>query len=289
MRNFIKCALSAAIIGLALPSIAATTWSLTPSDGCADGSSSTNINQAICSAFAGTPVASIQALSTSNGTATVNQTASTVINTYANDNTNSVVNWYSTSWGAGPHSVSSLGAVDNDGKYGMLLLTFSKAVNLTAINIGFNGSDNTSTYGSDISVLAYKGTNAVGFTNRTWGGLVNGSAADGWAAIGNYVNVGTSNNTLPNTPDGTANIATQSAGIFSTAWLIGAYNPLAIPGSTSTYCANDTTSTNCSVTTTPADLFKLASVAGNVPEPGSLALLGAAALGLLSVRRRKQA
>ncbi|MBK8120481.1 MAG: PEP-CTERM sorting domain-containing protein [Sulfuritalea sp.] len=86
------------------------------------------------------------------------------------------------------------------------------------------------------------------------------------------------------------NNAINTANVYSSYWLIGAYNPLA--------------GTDNGFTATGIDYVKLASVTGvvcvggtgpncgtppsQVPEPGSLALVGFALMGMVGLRKRRQ-
>lgn len=148
-------------------------------------------------------------------------------------------------------------AVDNNGRYEMVLLSFSQAVKLTAVKAGWaSGTD------SDITVMAYNGpgTGSGSLNGNTWAGI-----AGAWTSIGNYANVGT--NTT----------AVNAGNTSSSYWLIGAYNNLLINSGWST--GNDYVKL-ASVTTTSG---------GQVPLPGTLALLGLGLLGMVSMRQRPAA
>ena len=151
-------------------------------------------------------------------------------------------------------------AIDNNERYEMVLLSFSQAVKLQSVKMGWTSND------SDISVMAYNGpgTGSSSLSGNTWAGV-----ASAWTSIGNYSDVGT------------ASKAVNGGGVSSSYWLIGAYNPLANPGGGSV--------------TVPSsgnyfDYVKLASVTtspgGSAPLPGTLLLLGTGLLGMLSMRKR---
>jgi hypothetical protein len=191
-------------------------------------------------------------------------------------NTNTI--WYSGGWGInnldGTCSACSTGdagdlastapehAIDNQQRNDMALLTFTQAVQLTGVKLGYADTD------SDISVLAYTGAGNP-TTNGKLAGLTYGElATNGWTVIGNYLNLGTVNTK-----------AVNASNTVSSYWLIGAFNTLATGGTMdSSY-----------------DYVKLTQVTGLIPtrpptvvsEPGSAALFAAALVGMVALRRRQ--
>jgi hypothetical protein len=158
-------------------------------------------------------------------------------------------------------------AVDNQQRYDMALLTFSKPVQLTAMQLGWTYND------SDMTVLAYTGSGAPstlsGALNPTFVGLNYSQLVQkGWTAIGHYANVGTA-----------APMAINALGVVSSYWLIGAYNPLALNP-----VANPAGATSFSATS--YDYVKLSAVMGfaAVPEPNSAALICVALVGFALTR-----
>ena len=157
-------------------------------------------------------------------------------------------------------------SMDSDQRYDAILFSFSTAVTLTGVKLGWWTTD------SDITVLAYTPTGSgdctpssisgTGTSTCKWGSLA------GWTSVGNYSNLATNANTPVN---GGAN---PYSSIY---WIVAAYIPAYGSGWTS-----------------GNDYVKLVSIYGDVgkppgevPEPSSALLFGVAALGLWGARRRQ--
>lgn len=173
-------------------------------------------------------------------------------------------------------------AIDNNQRYEMVLLSFSQAVNLTNVSFGWTGTSDYASQGgdSDYTVMAFQGAAGnQGLAAKTWSSL-----DSGWTLVGQYNDATDYENRSLNSVNSNG-VANSSAGVYSSFWLIGAYNPLVggnmnwslgndylkLASVTGTVCA--TGSAQCGGTTT------------KVSEPGYLALLGIGLLGMMRIRK----
>lgn len=177
-------------------------------------------------------------------------------------------------------------SIDNNERTDAVLMDFGgKEMRLDTVDIGWTR------YDSDFFVLAYQGVGTPTLSGTSYKDL------SGWTLIGNYSNQGANEVDLALAGSDSV-INTNRANIYSSFWLIGAGG-----FEVGTGVVFDTTK-NCTwkscSTVKNYDYLKLAGVGGtvkngvippvsNVPEPGSLALLGLAFLGLVGTRKLKLA
>ncbi|MEQ1663431.1 MAG: exosortase-dependent surface protein XDP1 [Thiobacillus sp.] len=184
-------------------------------------------------------------------------------------------------------------AIDNNGAIETMLISFSDGVggittadkvNLSHVNIGWSYGD------TDFSVYAYVG--AATPTTTPEGLKYNNLTANSWQLIGHY-NKGNTTHDGSGAAGSTGNFSITNS-VYSSHWLIGAYN-----GLTTTSGADSSddyfklaavSGDKCPTTgTIPAGCGGGGGPGGNVPEPGTLLLMGAGFLGLTRLSRRKSA
>lgn len=160
-----------------------------------------------------------------------------------------------------PNTGNNQHAMDNVGAYESLLFSFQSSVTLNDVSIGFPPTG--SGLDSDATVLVYTGNAAdptAGFNVRTYSDLL----SSGWQIAGNLFDL------TPGTK------GTLSTTMSSKYWMVGAF--MNIGGNT--MIAHDNT----------VDFLKISGLTvtprAGVPEPGTLALFGIAAMALMAGRRK---
>ncbi len=172
---------------------------------------------------------------------------------------------------SGESTSSPQHSTDNSGPVEMVLFSFAADIALAGVSIGWSQTD------SDMTVLAYTGGGAPSLAGKTYSQLT--AVGGGWSLISHLSNV---SNVSSNSASiaGSAAFNTGASPIFSSYWLVGAYNP--IVGSSPGWTRGD-------------DFVKISGLTGStkptgggqVPEPATLLLMGAGLLGMTYVRRRE--
>lgn len=177
----------------------------------------------------------------------------------------------------GEDSGSPQHAVDNDGRYELVMFDFGgTSITLTEVQLGWYSND------ADISVLAYQGSGVPTLDGVNYSGSSEGLTGSGWTLIGNY-DVDNLDSSDP------YDINVNSGMVESSYWIIAAYN--------------DVFGTDCDPSgkcqTSYKDYFKIEQLTGKhktppppppgVPVPGTVLLTGLGIAMLARMRLKRAA
>jgi len=306
--------LAAAVLALAGPAAAQTTWDLSPAHCVQNAANAGSFgNTWTCPSATASPSVTLSAWSSDRGTTRTGTTAAVVeANSFVLTGSGFASAFLS------PQGTSGFGAVSRfeaqearlagdtspltpgspnhafdsvaPGTVDLLLLNFSSSVVLSQIGIGWHGGD------SDVTVMRWTGTASPTISN---GNLTDTVGTTGWSLVGSYSNLGVDNTTPFG---GAARNTGASDAMTSSWWLVSTFNTTLNGGTRNCTAENGTTTTCLPNDLKGNDSFKFNFVAFRTPtppgnggnqvsEPTTLALFGAAALAWLggSLRRRRAA
>ena len=160
-------------------------------------------------------------------------------------------------------------AVDNNGAYESLLFSFSKAVTLSSVTLGYPGTGTQNVGTSDLTILYCVAANMANCATSTFSGQsYSALVSSGNWAYTNLLNLSSSNDT-----------GSTGLNVKSNYWMVGAFIadlPKQVAGDGIADYVKIRAINTCT------------SVVCAVPEPGSLALFGIAGSALWVGRRRRQ-